>query len=138
MLLYQNKRDRFWTATQDEAKAHKREIGGEFEKVEVPSAGREALASFLNHLQADAVADVEIVGGAAELTRDEIINSNTPEAQAAAKRLMDPDTSAKARAIEDADGIADFILNRASVAQTENIMAALGTRFAELAKGKRS
>jgi hypothetical protein len=128
MLLYQNKRDRFWSPTQAAAAAHKREIGGEFDQVEVPSVGRDALCDFLNHVQADAALDVEIASGVAEQPQ--------PAAPAAAPVIDPAFEQAKARS-RTASEIVDFILDEATVAQAGNILEALGTRFAELAKAAR-
>lgn len=89
--------------------------------------GREELADFLNRLEIDLLHK--------PLTRDEIVYSNTPEAQAAAKAAMAP--TPDSAAYRSADGIVAFILEEAPVAVVENILAALGTRVAELAKGAR-
>lgn len=99
--------------------------------VNIAENGREELANFLNGLEIDLLADA----APRELTRDEIVNSNTPEAQAAARKIMNPAPDAAAYC--KADAIVAFILDEAPVAVVENILASLGTRVAELAKAKR-
>lgn len=125
MKLYRTATGAF-VATQAEA-------GKGFRPVEVPSVGRSELAAFLNDLVAS-----ELETSPPELTRDEILNSNTPEAQEAAKRLMAPTPiNAGVAKVRTADDIVAFILDEAAVHQVENIMAAIGTRFGELAKEHR-
>lgn len=74
-----------WQALKSEAEKLQRVYGGEVETVDVAENGREELAHFLNGRESAAPTF------APPMTRDEIVNSNTPEAQLAARRLMNPD-----------------------------------------------
>jgi hypothetical protein len=104
-----------WAGTQAAAKALCKEHGeGGFEQFEVPT-DKDGLLTFLNcervkAMHEEAVALVETP-------------SVIPLSPAAAR----PDYTRDFTATE----IEDFVLNRATVAQVENIFAALGTRFAE-------
>ena len=81
---------REWVGTQADAKARSKERGGFFDLVEVPT-DKDGLIAYLNGMEAPA-----------ELSRDEILHSNTPEAQEAAKRLMQPESyAAKSLRFED-------------------------------------
>ncbi len=110
-----------FAATQEEAKRIAKDKGGKFEAVEVPSVGRDALADFLNSLVAS-----ELETQPPEAAAPEPATNVVP--------LETKPMEAKRRA---AGEIVDFILDEAEVYQVENIMAALGTRFAELAKAAR-
>ena len=126
MLLYRNS-DGHFSSTQALAEKRKREGGGTFEQIEVPSVGRQQLADFLNYL----------VG----VTRDDFIDAATDNAErleAAVERVSAPTPISQNVALQyEADAIVEFILDRAKVHQCENIFAALGTRFGEFAKERR-
>lgn len=77
MKLYRNA-DGHFSATQDLAKARKRNGGGDFVAVEVPSVGREALADYLNNVVAEALET-------APPATPSIIEALLPEAAAAAQ-----------------------------------------------------
>lgn len=126
-----------WEASKADAEKLAKAYGGTVEPFNIGEAGRHELANFLNARELVAGPSPATIVG---MSDEEIRQSNTPEAQAAARERMSPDPSfaqhaAKARA---ADEICDFILNEAKVFQVENIMAAIGTRIAELAKEHRA
>ena len=126
-----------WQPLKDKAQQLRREHGGDCEPVNVAEEGREQLADFLNKLEYYASAQ-PVEETPAPLTRDEILNSNTPEAQLAAKALMTPANDEPRRGTaRTADEIVAFILDECEVYQCENIMAALGTRIAEYLREKR-
>lgn len=136
-----------YAGTQAEAK---RDGKGWHEEM-VPT-DKTGLIDYLNKLKyGDCVDMVEVQPVDAELTtpekieaetadvetnwsRDEIVNSNTPEAQREAAVRMTP--SVAGQTTWTATEIEDFILHRASTAQVENIFGCLGNRFATLAKAK--
>jgi hypothetical protein len=104
---------REWLGTQDEAKKRAREIGGFWEIVEVPT-DKPGLLAFLNAMEAR-------VRAPAAAPPPE------PVAPTTALSVVTPDTQRQ----WDGESIANFLLDRATVAQVENIFAAIGTRFAE-------
>lgn len=123
MKLYQLS-DGNYVATQEEAKAWKREEKGRnFRQADVPtSSGREALADFLNSLVAEAL-------------------ETPPPAEEAPERVTNVVplvTPAQDSVAHTADGIVGFILDEAPVHIVENILATLGTRVGELAKERRA
>jgi hypothetical protein len=109
--------------TQVDAKRLAKERGTSWEQVNVP-IDKDGLMAYINELKAGINAEMH-----REPTRDEIINSNTPEMQAKARELMAPKPLDETGPIT--AQIEEFILDRASVAQVERIFSALGTRFAE-------
>lgn len=61
------------------------------------------------------------------MTREQIVNSNTPEAQAKASALMNPERGAWT-----AQSVMEWVLDEASINDVEQLFTRLGTRFAEL------
>lgn len=90
MKLYRHE-DGHFCATQEEAKAYKRESGSAFEKAEVPTGnGREALADFLNETFN---AGWNAAEAAAERRKPDPISGGyqRPETAASEDRPMNPD-----------------------------------------------
>lgn len=108
-----------WQAKQADADKLKREHGGTVEALFLAEHGREQFAEFLNSME-DIAADRAVV--------------EAPEPEKPAPFMLKPDPSADFEASQ----IEAFILDRASVAQVERIMCALGCRFGELVKEKRA
>lgn len=115
-----------WVGTQAEAKAG----GRGWELVDVPML-KESLLVWLNINARPAPVEDE----PANMTDEEVRQSNTPEAQREAAVRMAP-TESQARASWTSTEIEDFILNQADVNQVANIFAKLGTRFAEIVREK--
>ena len=70
---------------------------------------------------------------------EEVRQSNEPGAQREAKIRMSTEQAITAKVSQfKTNEIVEFILEKASVMQVENILASLGTRVGELAKGVRS
>jgi hypothetical protein len=109
--------------TQAEAKRIAKLEGLEMEPVDIPTAQQE-LIYFLNDLAAEQRSLGRLVG---------LKEAPSPDELKAAEQLRSSYPASTVAQIRDftADEIQDFILNRATVAQTENIFACLGTRFAE-------
>lgn len=114
-----------WRGTEAEAKAAARETGGDWQKVEVPT-DKPGLLTFLNErLEAERVAS----------------SAATPADAAKPVKpgkcpVCDRTESAAAFVAqsEDLQAINDFILDRATPMQVENIFSAIGARFHELRK----
>lgn len=83
-----------WQSQKTEAEKLRRTYGGEVEIVLVAENGRDELTHFLNGRES---------ASPTFITRDEIVNSNTPEAQLEARRIADPDSySAQSLSLDDA------------------------------------
>jgi hypothetical protein len=109
---------REWWGTQDDAKRRAREIGGYWEIVEVPT-DKLGLMGFLKAMEVrarpPAAAPVQPQPAAPKASPLATVTSDTQRQW-------------------DGENIAEFLLDRATVAQVENIFAAIGTRFAEARK----
>jgi hypothetical protein len=84
-----------FVGTQVDAKRLAKERGTSFEQVDVPT-DKSGLMDYVNRLKADINAEMH-----REPTRDEIINSNTPEMQAKAHELMTPGYTEQSVRFED-------------------------------------
>jgi hypothetical protein len=117
---------RLYRRTDGEIVGTQAAAGKSFETLDVPML-KPSLIAFLNDLQEQikAVTEVKID----QILADEGNDEHVPVLQAEDKRpaLMAAQVSLDATSIE------DFILNRATVAQCEQIFARLGTRFKEFA-----
>lgn len=111
--------------TQADAKRVAKELDASFEQVEIPT-DQQGLVIYLN----DLAAEQRSLGRQAGARQVE-----APALDAAGK-IDIPRATHRSQESFTTDEIEDFILNRATTAQTENIFACLGTRFAELAARK--
>jgi hypothetical protein len=112
-----------WYGTQVDAKAGARQLGRTFEQVEVPT-DKEGL---LNWLNSNTVIDGH--------TEDARPSDDVDELREAELRAIAAAAKPTAPAINTnwtATDVTDFVLNRATISQVENIFACLGTRFKEV------
>lgn len=118
-----------WTGTQVDAKACAKAAGGEFINREVP-VDKPNLLKFLNDFEVEASAGgiVSVLPAEPAAELDELEQAELRAVQAAAPPRPAVDHSV--------DGVVDYVLNRATVAQAEQVFAALGTRFKELISGR--
>lgn len=118
-----------WAGTQADAKAAAKDANTPWHEYEVPT-DKTGLLAFLNERNVPAQAD-EV----AQLEEKRVPMPRDPMDAPAAEPINMASVAAKVvRQSQEsftAGEIEDFILNRATVAQVENIFAALGTRFAE-------
>lgn len=110
------------------AKAQARERGCGWSPHDIPT-DKGGIMEYVNSLmeRASAQAHIELTG-----------TVEGHEKPAKASEPVDPSFAVHAAKARTADEICDFILNEAKVFQVENIMAAIGTRIAELAKEHRA
>lgn len=116
--------DGSFAGTQAEANAK----GRGWTQVEVP-ADKAGLIDYLNGMVEEARANAD-----SRLEDREIVPTgstfDTPPPKAAPVLAITPDT----RRQWDGESIVEFLLDRATVAQVENVFAVIGTRFAEARK----
>lgn len=122
MRLYQIIATGSWFGTQADAKSAAKQAGCSYEQVEVPT-DKPGLLRFLNVCKVGFEDEQEgcPVGDPDCLSPDDGLHIACEA----------PASDFVALAAREADEIQDFILNRATVAQVENIFACIGTRFAE-------
>jgi hypothetical protein len=108
----------------------------DFEELELPKDGRAGMAAFLNGNERE-VGNPALVAGTLAVATSEVerfahdaLELAELKAVAAARQTTMPQQSQLT-----ADAIVEFILGDATVAQTETIFAAIGTRFKEQARG---
>jgi hypothetical protein len=117
-----------WAGTQDDAKIRSKEAGRPWHVFDVPT-DKPGLLAFLEERNVPASeSELGQVDKPRELLEPEPMDAPPAPAEPPRQQLQDSYT---------ASDIEDFILNRANVAQASNIMACLGSRFAELVKEKR-
>lgn len=116
-----------WQATQDGARRQHHP----FEQVTVAEDGRQGMCEMLN------AGELECYGRGVDFVKP--LNETEPDILVAAEqRAIDEQSRQRVEAVQrdwEASDIEDFVLNRASVAQAENIFACFGNRFKELARG---
>lgn len=117
-----------WHGTQANAKLGAKQIGGTFEQVDVPT-DKDGLLTWLN----------ENVSGVAEakVEHDELEAAELRAVEEASRSQLEERSTRRHDLVDrdwDAGNIQEFVLNRATVAQCEQIFATLGTRFKELVK----
>lgn len=104
----------------------------DFEEVVTPKDGRAGMATFLN--DAEREVGLEAFGQGARL--DEEVRELDGLEQAELRAVAEAQVSTVSRQLT-TDAIVGFILDDATVAQTEAIFTAIGTRFKELAHAVR-
>jgi hypothetical protein len=124
--LYQIIATGSWFGTQADAKTAARQAGCSYEQVEVPT-DKPGLLCFLN---------VRVGTPATDTPPNDDPPEDRRKAEAAGLVPLRPVNQSQESLT--ASEIEDFILNRASVAQVENIFSCLGTRLAELARQRRA
>lgn len=119
-----------WAGTQGDARARSKQLGAPWHECDVPT-DKPGLLAFLERRN---VPGGEIDEIERRVAHDDPLEREPmdapPAAPAEPPRQLQQDSYT-------ATDIEDFILNRASVAQASNIMACLGSRFAELVKENR-
>lgn len=108
-----------WQPVQIEAKRL-----GAYEPVELPKNGRQGMAAFLNANELE-------VGH----SRPMLDSTADPLEEAELRAVTAATTMSQQQRDWEVTDIEDFLLNRATVAQVENIFACLGTRFKEQVNG---
>lgn len=125
----------FLVATQDQAKREARELKCSWEPHDVPT-DKEGLMAYLNSRSGGTDDGVVVLAGTEVplVESTEETYTHKVETPLPATRYEEASFgSSQLNGSYEATDIEDFILNRASVAQCENIFARLGTRFKELA-----
>lgn len=107
-------------------------------EVEMPKEGRAGMAAFLNQAEAEIQNEAQgRVNWSRPLGGDPTVVETDPLRQAEQRAVDEAKATTVLRAqAYTATDIEDFILNRATVDQTANILSCLGTRFKELVNGK--